>query len=72
MESKIVQMNAVKPNVAHVQMAKFLFEQYVLIAKPVNKTAYSDCNAVQTEVHFGEGKIKFIVVIQMCVYKCAQ
>jgi len=51
MESKVVQMNAVKPNVAHVQMAKFLFEQYVLIAKSVNKTTYSDCNAVQTAVH---------------------
>jgi len=41
-------MNAVKPNVAHVQMAEFLFEQYVLIAKSVNKATYSDCNAVHS------------------------
>ena len=40
-------MNAVKPNVGHVQMAKILFEQYVLIAKSVNKTTYS----VQTAVN---------------------
>ena len=48
MESKIVRKNAIKFNVGHIQMSKFLFGQYVFIAKSPNQTTYSDCNTVQT------------------------
>jgi len=43
-------MTAVKCTLGYVQMVKLLFGQCVFIAKSANKTAYCDCNTVQTAV----------------------
>jgi len=48
MESKIIQIAAIKSNLGSVQMAKLLFGPHVFIGKSVNRTTYSDCNTVHT------------------------
>jgi len=48
MESNIIRNTVIKVTLEHAEMAKLLFGQYVFIAMSLKKTAYSDCNIVQT------------------------
>jgi len=48
MESNIIRNVFIKVTLENVEMAKFLFGQYVFIAKSLNISSFSHCNSVHT------------------------